>query len=285
MMSIHSRFADLGDVTLHYMEAGSGDPLVLIHGWPQTWYMWRGVIPVLAEQFRVIAVDMRGLGESSIPDTGYDTTTVSNDIWRLMTEVVGAERFFVGAHDWGGPVAYALAAQHRDAVRAMAILDVPALGDGSSLNSIARWHYGFNSQRGFAEAMVEGREALFLNHFYDTGSARSDSISSEARAEYVNRYSEPGRMAAGFEYYRAMRRDAKDHERFRAEGPLQMPILVFGGDTGRGNAAMDSWKKMASDVSGGIAEGCGHWIAEERPEWTAGEFLTFFSNVAAQQND
>lgn len=279
MTGLQSRFADLGDVTLHYMEAGTGDPLVLIHGWPQTWHMWRGVIPALAEKFHVIAVDMRGLGESSIPESGYDTTTVSNDIWRLMTEVIGARSFLVGAHDWGGPVAYALAAQHRDAVRAMAILDVPALGDGSSINSVARWHYGFNSQRGFAEKMVEGRESLFLNHFYDTGSARPDSIPQSDRDVYIASYSRPGRMTAGFEYYRAMRRDVKDHERYRAEGPLPMPILVFGGDTGRGNAALDSWRKMAANVDGGVAEGCGHWIAEERPDWTAERFLEFFSSV------
>ena len=280
MIGLQSRFADLGDVTLHYMEAGTGDPLVLIHGWPQTWYMWRGVIPALAGKYRVIAVDMRGLGESSIPETGYDTTSVSNDIWRLMSDVIGARSFLVGAHDWGGPVAYALAAQHRESVRAMAILDVPALGDGSSLNSIARWHYGFNSQRGFAEKMVEGREALFLNHFYDTGSARPDSIAQADRDVYIASYSRPGRMTAGFEYYRGMRRSSKDHERYRADGPLPMPILVFGGDTGRGNAALDSWRKMASNVDGGVAEGCGHWIAEERPEWTAERFLEFFSSIA-----
>ena len=279
MHELQSKFAEVGDVTLHYMEGGAGDSLVLIHGWPQTWYMWRDVIPHLVKKFHVIAVDMRGLGESSIPDSGYDTTTVSNDIWRLMTEVIGASQFFVGAHDWGGPVAYALAAQHRKDVRAMAILDVPALGDGTSINSFARWHYGFNSQKGFAEAMVQGREDLFLNHFYDTGSARKDSITAEHRREYISKYSEPGRMTAGFNYYRMMRQDVKDHERFRAEGPLEMPILVFGGDTGRGNAAMDSWKKMASHVSGGIAEGCGHWIAEERPDWTAEQFINFFSNI------
>lgn len=275
-MEFSSNFADLGDVRLHYMEAGTGDPVVLIHGWPQTWYMWRGVIPVLAEKFHVIAVDMRGLGESSIPEFGYDTTSVSNDIWRLMSETLGYEKFFVGAHDWGGPVAYALAAQHRNNVRAMAILDVPVIGDGTSLNSIARWHYGFNSARGFAEKMVEGRENIFLNHFYDTGGATKESVSAEARAEYIARYSEPGRMTAGFNYYRAMRQDVKDHQVFRAEGPLEMPILVFGGDTGRGNSALESWKKMATNVDGGIAEGCGHWIAEERPEWTGTQFCDFF---------
>lgn len=275
-MELIHQYANLDDVSLHYVEAGEGDPVVLIHGWPQTWYMWRGVIPVLAESFRVIAIDMRGLGDSSIPETGYDTTTVSNDIWRLMSETLGYEKFFVGAHDWGGPVAYALAAQHRASVRAMGILDVPVLGDGSSLNSIARWHYGFNSARGFAEKMVDGKEDIFLNHFYDTGGATKESVSAEARSEYIGKYSQPGRMTAGFNYYRAMRQDVKDHKKFREQGELEMPILVFGGDTGRGNTALESWKKMANNVSGGVAEGCGHWIAEERPEWTGEQFRNFF---------
>ncbi len=238
--------------------------------------MWRGVIPVLAESFRVIAVDMRGLGDSSVPENGYDTTTVSGDIWRLMSGTLGHERFFVGAHDWGGPVAYALAAQHRAGIRAMGILDVPVLGDGSSLNSIARWHYGFNSARGFAEKMVEGKEDIFLNYFYDTGGATKESVTAEARAEYIGKYSQPGRMTAGFNYYRAMRQDVKDHQKFREQGELEMPILVFGGDTGRGNTALESWKKMGNNVSGGVAEGCGHWIAEERPEWTGERFRDFF---------
>ena len=108
-------YADLGDVRLHYVIGGTGPAIVLLHGWPQTWFMWRDVLPGLMQHYRVVAVDMRGLGDSSRPAMGYDTKTVAQDIWRLMHDVLGEKQFHVAAHDWGGPVAYALAAQHRDA--------------------------------------------------------------------------------------------------------------------------------------------------------------------------
>src|SRR5262249_47625290 len=104
-------FADLGDVTLHYVTAGQGPPIVLIHGWPQTWFMWRDIIAGLACNYRVVAPDLRGLGESSRPVAGYDKKTMSNDIWRLAHDVLGEKRLFVVGHDWGGPTAFSLAAQ------------------------------------------------------------------------------------------------------------------------------------------------------------------------------
>ncbi len=105
-------YADLGDVRLHYVTAGRGFPLVLLHGWPQSWYEWRLVMPGLAERFRVIAPDLRGLGDSSRPADGYDKKTVAGDIWRLAHDVLGIDRFHLVGHDWGGPTAYALAAAH-----------------------------------------------------------------------------------------------------------------------------------------------------------------------------
>ncbi len=282
-VNVEHHYADLGDVTLHYVTAGSGPQVLMLHGWPQTWFMWRGVIAGLAEEFQLIAVDLRGLGDSSRPQTGYDTTTVSNDVWRLMHDVLGHEHFFVAAHDWGGPVAYALAAQHRAAVRAMAILDVPVPGDGSPLETISRWHYGFHSLPDLPEALVAGREDIYLEFFYRMGGARPDAISIEAQQEYLRTYRQPGAMRAGFNYYRALRRDVRDHQRYLADGKLEMPILVYGGGApraGRGNVAQESWQRVATNVSGGIADGCGHWIAEERPAWVAERFAEFFTAVA-----
>jgi pimeloyl-ACP methyl ester carboxylesterase len=273
--------ADLGDVRLHYVTAGSGPPVVLLHGWPQTWYMWRDVLPGLSARYRVMAPDLRGLGDSSRPAGGYDTKTVAQDIWRLMQRL-GHERFLVVAHDWGGPVAFALAAQHRDAVRGLAVLDVPVPGDGSPLAAMARWHFGFHSEPDLPEALVEGREALYLGHFYRKGGARIDAISDEAQREYVRAYSQPGAMRAGFNYYRALPLDVADNQQFLADGKLAMPVLCYGGGApgvGRGMAAMESWQRVAVDVRGGVAEGCGHWIAEERPDWVVARLLEFFDSI------
>lgn len=285
-MTLEHHYADLGDVRLHYVAAGSGPALVLLHGWPQTWFMWRDVLPTLAAEYRVIAVDLRGLGDSSRPDGGYDTRTVSEDIWRLMHEVLGEQRFFVAAHDWGGPVAYALAAQHRDAVRGLAVFDVPVPGDGSPLTAMSRWHFGLHSEPDFPEALVAGREALYLEFFFRKGGARPDAIDRAAQQEYIRAYSQPGAMRAGFNYYRALPQDVADNQAFLAAGKLEMPVLCYGGGApgaGRGEAAIESWRRVAKDVRGGVAEACGHWIVEERPEWAAGELRQFFGELRKRE--
>ena len=271
-------FADLGDVRLHYLIAGKGPAVVLLHGWPQTSHMWRDIIPGLAARYRVVAPDLRGLGDSSRPASGYDKKTVANDVWRLMHDVLGEKRMFVVGHDWGGPVAYSLAAQHRDAVRRMAIFDVPVPGDGTPVMFNNRWHHGFHWEADMPEELTAGREHIYLGFFYRVWGARPDAISPEAQTEYLRCYRQPGAMHAGFNYYRATTQDVKDNEVFLAKGKLDMPILCYGGDKGRGRGmlAIESWRRVAGNVRGGVAEGCGHWIPEERPEWTAQQILDFF---------
>lgn len=284
-LDLHHDYADLGDVRLHYVTGGAGPAIVFLHGWPQTWYMWRDVLPGMMQSHRVIAVDMRGLGDSSRPVSGYDAKTLAQDIWCLMHDVLGEDRFFVAAHDWGGPVAYALAAQHREAVRAMAIFDAPVPGDGSVLTALGRWHFGFHNEPDLPEAMVAGREDLYLRYMFRKGGARPDAISEDAQCEYLRTYTQPGAMRAGFNYYRAMSQNAKDNQAFIRQGKLQMPILVYGGgaaNVGRGLYAMDSWQRAAADVRGGVADGCGHWIPEERPAWVVERLQEFFRTVACE---
>lgn len=282
MATLAHHFADLDKVRLHYVTAGQGEPVVLLHGWPQTWFMWRDVIPLLAPHYALIAPDMRGLGDSSRPADGYDKMSVARDIAELMTRL-GHERFRVVAHDWGGPVAFALAAQFSERVVAMAIFDAPVLGDGGPIEHHARWHFGFHALPGLAEALTEGREDTYLRFFYRFGGAHPDAIAEEAQAEYVRAYSQPGAMTAGFNYYRAVPQDIADTTAFRAAGrKLDMPILVYGGDPatrGRGMTALESWARVARNVSGGVAENCGHWIPEERPAFVADEVGRFFGTA------
>ncbi|MCB4821405.1 alpha/beta fold hydrolase [Roseicella aerolata] len=281
--TLHHAQADLGEVRLHYVTAGEGPAVLLLHGWPQTWHMWRHVMPGLAARYRVVAPDLRGLGDSSRPAGGYDKKTVAQDAWRLMTEVLGERRFFVAGHDWGGPTAFALAAQHRDAVRRMAIFDVPVPGDGTPVFHLNRWHHGLHREPGLAEELLAGKEEVYLRFFYRSWGARPDAIEEAAQQEYLRAYRQPGAMRAGFEFYRATPQDERDNEGFLArDGKLPMPILCYGGATGRGRgpAALDSWRRVAMDVRGGIAEGCGHWIPEERPDWVLAELLAFFGEEA-----
>jgi pimeloyl-ACP methyl ester carboxylesterase len=274
----HHAHADVGDVRLHYVTAGDGPAVILLHGWPQSWYMWRDVMPGLAARHRVIAPDLRGLGDSSRPAGGYDKKTLAEDVWRLAHEVLGEQRVFVVGHDWGGPTAFALAAQHRDAVRRVAIFDVPVPGDGTPVMFNNRWHHGLHWEIDFPEELTADREEIYLGFFYRNWGARPDAISEQAQREYLRTYRQPGAMRAGFNLYRATPQDVADNQAFLAQGKLQMPVLCYGGAHGRGRgmAALDSWRRVAEDVRGGVADNCGHWIPEERPDWVVEQLLAFF---------
>jgi pimeloyl-ACP methyl ester carboxylesterase len=240
--------------------------------------MWRDIMPGLATRHRVIAPDLRGLGDSSRPSGGYDKKTIAQDIWRLLHEVLDEDRFFLFGHDWGGPTAFALAAQHREAVRRMAIFDVPVPGDGTPVMFNNRWHHGLHWEPDFPGQLTAGREDVYLGFFHRNWGARFDVITEEAQQEYLRTFRQPGAMTAGCKLYRATNQDVIDNEAFIAAGKLPMPVLCYGGAQGRGRgmAAIESWRRVASDVRGGVVEDCGHWIPEERPEWVTGQLLEFF---------
>jgi len=270
----------LDAVRLHYVTCGSGDPVVLLHGWPQTWYEWRRIMPALAARFTVIAPDMRGLGDSSKPATGYDKRTVASDIHQLVRKL-GFEKIFLVGHDWGGPVAYAYACAHPQDVRKLVILDVTIPGEGwEKIPQVTRrggiWHLAFHNVRDLPEALVTGRERTYLSWFYRLAAYNPTAISAAEIDEYVRCYSAAGGMRAGFEYYRAIFDDI-DHNKENAKTKLKMPVLALGGERGFGQVPLRSMKALAENVRGGVVERCGHWIAEERPDYLIDQLLTFFA--------
>ena len=280
-MTFTHAVADCGEVRLHYVTVGSGAAVVLLHGWPQSWYEWRLVMPLLADNFTLIAPDLRGLGDSSRPVHGYDTDTVANDIWTLMTHHLGLHKFAVVGHDWGGPVAYALAANHRKAVSHLAIIDVAIPGDGSANISQGgrRWHHAFHQTIALPEALISGREAIYLSWFYRNYGATEEALDDAAIAEYLRTYSQPEALHAGFEYYRNLPRDKTQNEAHLRAGKLTIPVLALGGAAGwgRGPEVMESCKRLAENVSGGVIEAAGHWLPEEQPEQLAVALRGFLS--------
>ncbi|MEO5862267.1 MAG: alpha/beta hydrolase [Burkholderiales bacterium] len=283
MNDIRHQYAYLSQIRMHYVTAGEGEPLVLLHGWPQTWYAWRKVIPALAKKFRVIAPDLRGLGDTSRPQHGYDSATVANDVWELVKGKLGYRRFFLAGHDWGGPVAFSIAAQHRDAVQSLAIIDVSIPGDGEANISQGgkRWHHGFHQTRDLPERLIEGREQIYLDWFYQNYGARRDAISPDAVKEYLRVYSRPGALRSGFEYYRNIPTDIAQNEALlKRDGKLTLPVLALGGagGWGRGVEVAESCRRVAIDVGGGIVEGAGHWIPEEQPQELVRLLLAFFAD-------
>lgn len=276
-------YADLGEVMLHYVTAGNGPPVVLIHGYPQTWWEWRHQIAALSEKYTVIAPDMRGLGDSSRPLTGYDKRTIANDIWRVVNEELGYESFYLVGHDWGGPTAYALAAAHPDAVKRLVIIDVTIPGCGGDFSQGGkRWHHQFHMTPDLPEALTAGREDVYLAWFYRTFAYRPDAVGPDDLQEYLRTYTQPGAMRAGFSLYRAMGQDVIDNEANIARQKLPMPVLTVTGGTsyphgrGRGPEGEQSLRRVADDVRGEIVPDCGHFVPEEAPEFLNARLLSFF---------
>lgn len=271
--------AKVRDVELHFVTTGKGPPVLLLAGWPQTWYAWRKVMPIMAQNYTIVALDMRGLGDSDKPQSGYDTRTVSEDIYHLV-KLFGGQRFFLVGHDVGAWVAYAYAAAHGQTVRRLVVLDAaipgitPAHAFGLSRDS-KTWQFVFHTVPDLPEEMTEGRERQYLSWFFRTKSAHPETITPEALDEYVRCYSAPGGMRAGFEYYRAVFDDIEQNQEY-AKTKLSMPVLAFGGEKATGDRMLHTMQSVADDVRGGVIPDCGHYIPEECPEFLAGEMLAFF---------
>ena len=275
-----SHFADLSGVTLHYRRSGQGEPVVLLHGIPQTSHEWRYVIPRLAERHTVIAPDLRGLGDSSRPPDAYDKKTLGADIAALVIDHLGFKKFHLVGHDWGGPVAFSVAAHHPDAVRTLTILDVVIPGDGGDFSQGGRrWHHAFFRTLDLPEQLCFGREEMVINWLFENYGHRANCISEADKAEFLRTYKKPGAFRALLEIYRALPRDAEDNRNILLrKGKLKMPVLALGGDKsfGRGNECIESLHRVAENVRGGIVRDCGHWIAEEQPDFLIEQLLALY---------
>ena len=269
--------AYVNGVELHYVRAGEGPPLFLLHGWPQTWYEWRHVIPALAEEYTVVAPDLRGMGDSGKPQAGYDKRTVADDVRALAHELGFGEMALVG-HDWGMPTAYAYAAQYPEEVQALTVLEAGLPGINENEDDRLMWHIRFHNVRDLPELLVTGSEREYLSWFYRVGAYDPSAVDEAARDEYVRCYSAPGGLRGGFEYYRAYRTDA-EHNREHAEEDLEMPVLALGGEASFGEIPIADMRAVAADVEGEVVERAGHWIPEERPDYFVDRLTTFLDGV------
>ncbi len=285
MSGITHRYATLTGLKMHFVEAGAGPALVLLHGYPQTWYEWRHVIRLLAQRFRIIAPDLRGLGDSSRPAHGYDKRSIAADVRELLRGHLHLETIGLVGHDWGGPVAYALTRLDPALVSRLAVIDVVIPGDGRQggmAQGGQRWHHGFHRTPHLPEALTAGREAVYLSYFYDEYVSTAGAITAEDVAEYVRTYSQPGAMRCGFEYYRATGEDARvNAEELARLGKLQMPVLGIAGGAGRGRGAelAESLACVAEQPQCHVLPGIGHMVPEEAPEAVASLLSRFFLAV------
>jgi pimeloyl-ACP methyl ester carboxylesterase len=258
---------------LHYVTAGEGArTVVLLHGFPQTWWEWRHVIPELVNTgFRVVAPDYRGAGHSWRPLGGYDKRTMAEDIHRLLREHLGLQQPIVlVGHDIGLMVAYAYAQAYRDDVSELVVMDAPLPGTAvfDRLRADPRvWHFAFQGARDIPEMLVAGRERPYLQAFFNARCFDPSAIDEVDLGIYASEYAAPGAMRAGFELYRTFERDAKDNrDALSRNGKLTVPVLAVGGATSTsGPFVEEMMREVANNVTGLRVPGAAHWIAEENP--------------------
>lgn len=274
-IAIDSRFAEVNGTRLHYLTAGKGDLLLLLHGYAQNSHMWRPLIPKLAKTHTVIAPDLRGFGESAKPDAGYDKKTMAQDVHALAASL-GHPRAAVVGHDIGLMVAYAYAAQYPTEVERICLMDafLPGVGDWKSVWLLRDlWHFHFYGKTPLA--LVEGRERIYFEHFWnDFAADPAHSVSEADRRFYAAAYAKPGGMRAGFEVFRAFEQDAKDFAGFAAT-KLTMPMLVLSGEKAGGQFLIDQARLVDDNVEGVIIKGSGHWLIDEAPDQVMAKLVAF----------
>jgi pimeloyl-ACP methyl ester carboxylesterase len=273
--------AKVGDVTINYVRGGTGPTLVLLHGYPQTWYMWRKVMPALCRQYTVVAPDLRGAGDSSAPADGYDKKTLAADIHGLLAQLRLDDTIRLVGHDVGTMVAYAYAAEHPEGVERLVLCEAP-IPDQSiyQLPALSRrgpaiWNFGlFNVDNGLPEQIVAGRELLWVRGFMASMALRPDGIDRDGVREYARCLLDEAHLRASFAYFRALATDVADNARY-GETPLPMPVLALGGAGSLGDAVATQVSRYATDVRPGVVEESGHWLFEEQPERLTQQMLEF----------
>lgn len=269
-----SKYARVKGVTLHYVVAGSGPPAVLLHGWPQTWFAWRATMERLSRSFTLIAPDLRGVGLSERPSTGYDKGAIAADIRALIAQVAGGRAHVVG-HDMGGKAAYVLAHLHPECVDRLVLVDCLVPGtENMDASRGGAWHYGFHMAPEIPEMLTKGRERDYIAAQIRAWSYKKDAIGQAAISEFARHYASPGGMTAGFAYYRALREDAALAASFEGRG-LDMPVLTIAGRYGVGTRLADALRGRARDLSAVIAEDSGHFVPAEAPEFFCEQVARF----------
>jgi len=264
--TIISRTSEIDGVKLHFLTAGEGETLILLHGYAETSLMWRPIMPLLAERFTVIAPDLPGIGDSAIPADGLDMKTAAIRIHSLARSLA-VEKARVVGHDIGLMVAYAYAAQFPAEVEKLVVMDAFLPGvDGweAVYNDPSSWHFRFNGLT--PEALVQERERVYFEHFWnDFAADKTRSIPEPDRKAYAAAYARPGRMRSGWAYVVSFQQAARDFAQL-SQTKLMMPVLAIGGERANAELLGRQMRLLASDVIIVVLKDTGHWVLEERPE-------------------
>jgi len=273
--TVASRFGKVEGKKLHYLTAGEGPHLILLHGYTQTSRMWRPLIDKLKDKFTIIAPDLPGIGDSDIPKDGSDMKTAAIRI-HALAKAIGVTKARVVGHDIGLMVAYAYAAQFSDEVEKLVVMDafLPGIaGWELAYNNDNLWHFRFHGPT--PEALVKGREKIYFAYFWnDLAADKNRSLKTADRNAYVAAYARPGRMRAGWAYFAAWPDTAKDFAEM-AKTKLSMPVLSIAGEKASAAILSPQMKLVATAVTEINLKDTGHWLMEERPEETIGALTRF----------
>ena len=289
-MTFSHHTASVNGIQMHYVIGGQGDPVVLLHGWPQTWYQWRHIMPALAKNYTVIAPDLRGFGDSSKPLTGYDGNTTAEDIYQLVSQL-GFNNIFLVAHDVGVQTAYSYAVDHPNNVTKLVFMDFPFPGFlPPEFGENGPWWFGFYQTPDVPEALIEGKEREYLSWFIKGLAYNPSAITEEDIDVFASHAVSPGGLRAQFEHFRAFPEDAEQN-RESAQNKITTPVLVLGGDIYPalggdfpGNFALTSTQALAANVTGVTVPLSGHWIPEEQPQFVINQLSDFFGSTNTTTN-
>jgi len=272
---IASRTSQVNGVELHYLTAGHGPAVILLHGYTQTSRMWRPIIPLLAAKFTVIAPDLPGIGDSAIPADGLDMKNAAIRV-HALAKSLGVERARVVGHDIGLMVAYAYAAQFPSETEKLVVMDafLPGVAGWEDVyNNPGIWHFRFNGPT--PETLVRGRERTYFDYFWnDFAADKTHSLPEADRVAYAAAYSRPGRMRAGWAYFVSFQQAATDFAQL-SQTKLTMPVLAIGGEKANGKLLGEQMKIVATDATMVVLKDCGHWVLEEKPKETTEALMKF----------
>jgi len=286
---VQHRTISANGIKLHYVVSGEGEPVVLVPGWPESWYAWRRVIPELVKNGRrVFVIDPRGFGDSDMPQTGYDPETIANDLHAFITALDLAKNGGVDivAHDVGTWISFHHATRFPQDVRRLVLTEasIPGVstlpgGATDDATNLRTWHFAFNRLDDLPEILVQGHEREYLTWFFNHKTLKKDAFDQAAIDEYVRLFSRPGAAKASFDYYRvAFSASGVEQAKESAARRLTMPVLALGGEGGVGSALLKTLQPLGDHVSGGVLKGYGHYLPEECPEELTRAILDFWNS-------
>jgi pimeloyl-ACP methyl ester carboxylesterase len=279
-MKLTHHYLDAANLQFHYVQAGTGIPVVLLSGFPQTWYSWKKLIPLLSDRYSVYAIDLPGLGDSGKPSNGYDVQAVAQRIHELV-RALKLDYYHLVGHDVGAWIGYFYGATYPTELKKLTLIDagIPGISLPETVPTakdvMLRWHFLFQQLPDLPELLVQGREKDYIRWFFNHRGGSTNWFNESDLDEYVRAYSAPDALRASFAYYRAIALSAEQNKNLPK---IPVPVLSVSGEKGAGPNMGAALRKYIDNLEELVIPNCGHYVPEEQPKVLAERLLKFFEN-------